>query len=197
MRASESNRAARRQSDLLSVQSLAEYLRQVATEPDGYLQDTAVQAALRSQGALAKLSLPDRAIVPMSLNHQKRMAEEGLGGYSMLDELRITARGSLAAAQARIQRGKSDTKAGLLTRVRDLEEQNRLLRQDLFILQRAYDLRCIQARHYAAASGETIKELCRKEQREIDASFSLRRKPKSDITVIELDEGRRRVRRNG
>jgi hypothetical protein len=102
----------------------------------------------------------------------------------------------LAAAQARIQRGKSDTKAGLLNRVRDLEEQNRLLRQDLFILQRAYDLRCVQARHYAAASGETIKELCSKEQREIDASFSLRRKPKSDITVIELDEGRRRVRRN-
>lgn len=196
MSASESNRAARRQADLLSAQSLAEFLRQVATEPDRYLRDTTVQAALRSQGALAKLSLPDRAIVPMSLNHQKRMAEEGLGGYSMLDELRRTARSSLAAAQARTQRGNSDTKAGLLTRVRDLEEQNRLLRQDLFILQRAYDLRCIQARHYAAASGETIKDLCTKEQREIDASFSLRRKPKSDIKVVELEEGRRRVRRS-
>jgi hypothetical protein len=196
MSASESNRAARRQADLLSVQSLAELLRQVANEPDRYLQDTTVHAALRSQGALAKLSLPDRAVVPMSLNHQKRMAEEGLGGYSMLDDLRSAARSALAGAQARVQRGKSDTKAGLLNRVRDLEEQNRLLRQDLFILQRAYDLRCVQARHYAAASGETIKELCRKEQREIDASFSLRRKPKSEITVVELEEGRRRVRRN-
>ena len=196
MRALEANRAARRQADLLSVQSLAEFLRQVATEPDRYLQDTMVHAALRSQGALAKLSLLDRAIVPMSLNHQKRVAEEGLGGYSILDALRSAARSSLAAAHARTQRGKSDTKAGLMARVRDLEEQNRLLRQDLFILQRAYDLRCIQARHYAAASGETIKELCRKEQREIDASFSLRRKPKSEITVVELEEGRRRVRRN-
>ena len=196
MSSSQSNRAARRQAALLSIEALAELLRQVASEPESFLNDDALRTALRSQGRLAKLSRPDRAIVPMSLNHHKRMADEGLGGYSMLDELRRTARSSLAAAQARTQRVKSDTRAGLLTKVRDLEEQNRLLRQDLFILQRAYDLRCIQARHYAAASGETIKELCRKEQREIDASFSLRRKPKSDSTVVELEEGRRRVRRS-
>jgi hypothetical protein len=131
----------------------------------------------------------------MSLNHQKRIAEEVLGSYQFLDDLRKAARDASLAQQNRRERGNSHTKRNLLTRVRELEQQNRLLRQDLFILQGAYDLRCTQARRYAAAGGDSMTALCAKEQREIEARFSLLRKPRTGVSVVKIEEGRGRVQR--
>jgi hypothetical protein len=62
----EARRAARRQADMLSVRALAGLLRGVAAEPGKHLQDSALQAALRSQGALAKHAVPSASIHAMT-----------------------------------------------------------------------------------------------------------------------------------
>ncbi|OBU56151.1 hypothetical protein A9K70_17635 [Stenotrophomonas maltophilia] len=50
----------------------------------------------------------------------------------------------------------------------------RALSQDLLILQRAFDLRCVQARAYATKAGDMELRQCDAHQRELEASFRLR-----------------------
>lgn len=190
-------RASRRQTDLASIQGLAEFLKNVSRNPSGYLHLSDLQHALRSQGRLAKLDVPDANIHGMSLNHQRKLADElpELGGYPVLDALRRSALDALTTEQARAKRGNTRSKDGLLARIRELESDNALLKQDLAILQRAFDLRCIQARNYAEQAGDATQALCTKEQREINASFSLRRKPVDTASkVVDMAEARRRAK---
>lgn len=193
----EAIRASRRQTDLASIQALAEYLRNVSRNPSGHLHLSDLQHALRSQGRLAKLEIPDVNIHGMSLNHQRKLAEElpELGGYPALDRLRRSALEALRTEQARSKRGNTQSKEGLLARIKELESDNALLKQDLAILQRAFDLRCIQARNYAELAGSTTQALCAKEQREINASFSLRRKRVETASkVVDMAEAKRRAK---
>jgi len=113
----------------------------------------------------------------MSLNHQKRVAERCFGSYDILDALRKNARRCSLSAKVRQDRTKQGSKADLQAKVKEIEHERVLLLQDLFILQRAYDLRCLQARTYAQAADTATQTRCLKEQRELDASFSLRLKP--------------------
>lgn len=189
-------RATRRQADLISVKALAELLRQVVDKPGEYVHDAGLQAALSSQGALAKHSAPTASIHAMSLNHQRLVADLALGSYDTLDALRRAARDALSDARARAKRGNTKTKDGLRARVNELEAEVMLLKQDLALVHRAYDLRCIQARTYAAAASAATQTLCAKEQRELDASFSLRRKPVDRSNVVPFEEARSRVRPN-
>lgn len=176
MNAHDDRRAARRQADTGSVTALVSLLQDVASSPAKYSGNTDLRSALRSQGALAKYVDKSIGILSMSLNHQKRIAEHLPGGYQLLDGLRLSASTALAAHIAEAARGRGDTKYGMRSRIKELEAERQLLLQDLFVLQRAYDLRCIQARNYAQCADEATRLRCAKEQREIDASFSLRKK---------------------
>ncbi len=187
-------RAARRQSDLIGLHALAELLRSVATSPNSYLGDDALKTALSSQGAMAKFALPNKSITPMSLNHQRLIAETALGSYEALDVLRRAAKQALVIERVRAERGHVRTKAGLSARVKELQSDAALLMQDLALLQRAYDLRCVQARNYAAKADKVTQALCTKEQRELDASFSLRRKSAGASNVVEISEARQHAR---
>jgi hypothetical protein len=189
----EEKRARRRQLDVLSVIALAKLLRDAVSNPAKYLSNQTFAAALRSQGALAKYS-ESSSIVPMSLNHQRVIAEAAVGGFDVLDRLRKEAANAIAGESIRQERGNARTKQGLIARVRELEGQVALLKQDLLLLQRAYDTRCVQARNYAAAAPPAIRALCAKEQTELNAMFSLRRSVLVPSRVTSIGEARGHVR---
>jgi len=186
---SNANRTTRQIEDHASIKALAELLRNVAERPNEYLKDNILRAALKSQGALAAFARPDLQIRQMSLNHQKLVATDALGAYSLLDVLRKGCAEALTLSAGREIRGNRKSKAGLTSKVSQLESDRALLLQDLFILQRAYDLRCIQARSYAQSADKATQIRCSKEQKELDASFSLRRKPITSGKVVDIKRG--------
>ncbi len=185
------DRKSRLQSDLVSVKALAEFLRSVAAQPAKHAKNVALASALGSQGGTASFSDPDNGIVPMSLNHQKKVATSIYGDWKELDGLRIRAREALTGLNAKTREAPRGSKESLISKNQELELEANLLKQDLLILQRAYDLRCIQARQYAAAAGAATVSLCDREQREIEASFSLRSVELPPSNVVDLEEKRR------
>lgn len=191
MSAREDKRAVRRQADILSVRALADLLRSVASNPATYMNDLELQSALRSQGGLAKHDIPTSSVHSMSLNHQRLIADLAVGGFDKLDQLRRAALDALTAEKARAKRGNARSKEGLLARVKELESDLALLKHDLVLLQRAYDLRCQQARNYASSAGSSIQALCVKEQKEIDATFSLRKKNMEPSNVVPIGAARK------
>ncbi|WP_046658764.1 hypothetical protein [Lysobacter capsici] len=188
MSSAESGRKAQRQADIASVKSLVEYLQNVVSHPAKYADDAPLQSALRSQGALAKYPISAASVHPMSLNHQRLIADLSVGGFETIDRLRKSAVNALATQKFHtIKGGSANSKKGLAAKISELELDNSLLKQDLLLLQRAYDLRCLQARNYASFAGSAIQELCAKEQREISATFSLRRKRIESHNVVPFD----------
>lgn len=185
-------RAIRRQSDVRSVEALCNFLRSICINPSAFVNENILDAALRSQGALAKYSNESLGIKAMSLNHQKDLSIEVVGGFDILNDLRTSAIQALTSERARLMRGNRINKAGILARVRELEEERLLLLQDLTILQRAYDLRCQHARQYASQADTATQARCVKEQREIDISFSLLKKFAGRDNVTFLEEARQR-----
>ena len=173
-----------------SVHALAALLTDVAREPLKHLEDGRLVASLRTQGTLAAFHDRKRNICAMSLNHQKELAINVLGAYATLDSLRHSALKAIAKAKG-LQNDKPSpgSRADLMHRLEIYKSAEAALRCDLTILQRAYDLRCAQAHSYAQAAGGAIVERCKKEQKEIDASFSLLRGT-SSASVTNIDEAR-------
>jgi hypothetical protein len=187
----EERRASRRQADLASVRALIDLLKAIADKPDAYASDSSLCGALKSQGSLARHEDAGRGVLAMSLNHQKALSDQLPGGYESLDRLRRAAISAIEQFRSTEARGNVENKLGMRSRIRTLEAERQLLLQDLFILQRAYDLRCIQARSYAQSADEATRARCAKEQREIDASFSLRTKRVDSGNVRDIGEARK------
>jgi hypothetical protein len=170
--------------DISSLTALVELLRAVVSgiyEPDDQLCK-----AVRSQSSLAAYSRPDGTVVSMSLNHQKLTANAVLGGFSVLDRLRREALSSLElnqrAGAARTRTTRKDVENSLAA----LKRENQILREDLFLMQRAFDIRCSQARRYALAAGEPTISVCAKEQLELDRGLSVRRIVIEPSNVVQL-----------
>jgi hypothetical protein len=194
MTTAEEKKAIRQHADITSLKALADLLRRVAAEPANHVKNECLKNSLRSQGTLARYAVPELKIHGMSLNHQKAIAEIVLGNFGVLNALRKAATNALVNEASRTARGNSTSKNGLLARVRELEADRSLLLQDLYLLQRAYDLRCLQARNYAHAADAATQSRCAKEQKELDTSFSLRKKPIDTGKVTSLSEVKKRVR---
>jgi hypothetical protein len=185
-------RLARAESDLLSVQGLVALLKGICSYPAKYSQDQALNTALKSQAALAKYQDSAASVYGMSLNHQKMVAEKLLGGYQVLDGLRRAALDALSVERHREKRGARTTKEELKIRVRELAAERLLLLEELMLLQRAYDRRCLHARQYAANADAATRTRCAKEQREIDVMLSIRRRPAPQSNVVAMDARRRK-----
>lgn len=172
------------------IRALSELLKSVIANPAEIQRLPDLRKALTSQGALAKYSDSERSIQSMSLNHMKKMSESALGSFATLDELRRSAIHAIETADD-LPSASGTTRSALLSRISSLEDERDGLLEDLFVLQRAYDTRCIQARTYAEAADAATRERCKKEQAELDASFALRKHPvQSNVTPI--DQGKRR-----
>lgn len=146
--------------------------------------------ALRSQGALAKFRDDSRHIVPMSLNHQKAVATSVFGSYFAVDELRRALLGPPAKPVSSDTR-RSRNKAGLQELAQEQAREIQLLKEDLVLLQRAFDLRCRQAREYAEKAGEPVISRCAKELREVEAGLSLLRHGANAPNVTPIGSSKR------
>jgi hypothetical protein len=162
-------RYARDRNSILALRQLLNNVVLGSTEMDPALSD-----ALRTQSLLAAYSSDDRGIVSMSLNHQKKTANEVLGSYDVLDSLRRRALVKTQASVKNLKQRKTSTLTSQRERIKALETMIKALSQDLLVLQRAFDLRCVQARAYATKAGDTELRQCDAHQRELEASFRLR-----------------------
>lgn len=184
---------ARRQRDISSVKRSLELLSEAVADPAAFTSDRRLEDAVSSQGALAKLSDKDRNIIAMSLNHQRKVAEELPGGFLALDRLRRAVKCALESQKARERPASGTSKLGLKARIVELEALVLSLQQDLIIVQRAYDHRCAQARSYAKGASAAILALCEKEQKELEATFSLRSVHSTpDGKVVSIETARTR-----
>lgn len=158
------------------IVALSDFLKEVLASPAQYQADEALRAALMSQGALAKLAIPSRAIQPSSINTLKRAGRDLEGGFDALDRLRRAAKDALEVEKSNLARANKKTKAGLKLTVDDLEKENQNLRYDLLRLTQAVETALSQSREYAKQSGKASTiALCEKEQREIRDQLSLRK----------------------
>lgn len=198
-----SKREERRTRDHASLAALTRLLKDVRDDPKSFESNKSLVDALVSQGSLAAYGDAERGISSMSLNHFKAVAnltiaqdvdhgDEDVPGFARLDLLRKQAAEVLQKAKADSAAAPSRTsKASLAARVLELEALILELREDAFLLQAAFDLRCRQARVYADKAGPAIIELCAREQREIELTFSLFQRTFRGDNVMSLQEARR------
>jgi len=157
-----------------SVLSLHKLLQEVCLAPDQFLQDSALFAALQSQGALAAFSGSGLEISGSSLNTVKRACEASIpGGFGELDNLRKKAKALIEVQQARKKRAYG-TRTNLEDKIASLQRDIQLLRQDLLICTRVISLSISQGRRYADVAGPDVKARCKREQRELLAYLATR-----------------------
>lgn len=89
--------------------------------------------ALASQNALARFT-DGRAIISMSLNTQKKYAEDQHIAFGKFDQLRIKAKQALETGSTRSAPSNKRDKPGLLKRVSELEEELRRRDRELMLL---------------------------------------------------------------
>lgn len=180
----------RRERDTKSVKALVELLGKVVFKPAEHQENGALIAAVSSQGALAQFENAELGIFPMSLNTQKRVAQES-SGYDALDRLRRNAADSLAEERTRKGKSNKTTKAGLALRVKELEKEVELLEADLGQTTHALSRMILVGKSLAEAVG-TPEALARwrKELRSIELGLSLRKKPLPASNVLPFATGR-------
>jgi hypothetical protein len=184
--------AIRRERDIRSVKATQSLLRSIAAKPAEFLSDAKLAEVLRSQGALAKHADESLGIVAMSLNTQKLVAEEALGSYDLVDRLRRGALEALENSQMKAASSNKSTKAGLLLRVNELEEEVSALQGDLGQMTHAFARLVSIGRSLTDELG-TPSALARwqKELRSIQGGLSLCKKPiKTNVVFMKQDHAK-------
>ena len=173
-----------------SVLALQDYLRAINNHANEFLNNTHLYESLKAQGALSKLSVKELGIFRSSLNTVKRIADKAVdGGFAALDRLRLGALEAIAVEKAKSQQSNKVNKVGLTKRVKELESDNQLLRQDLLLLTLAFEKSLAQAHNYASkAEKPVLLTLCERERRELLDMLSLRKQPFS--TTAATNHGR-------
>jgi hypothetical protein len=162
-----------------SVIALADLLREIIQNPASFTGYSNLFDRLKSQGELAKFSDESRGIYASSLNTVKRIAENALeGGFDALDRLRTSSLNAIMVQMHKKSRSNKIDKVGLRKRVKELEVENQLLRQDMLLLTYVLEKSLSQGHNYASnAEKPMIRTLCEKEQRELRDMLSLRERP--------------------
>lgn len=97
-------------------------LKEVMEHPEKFSENSEVLLALKSQGGLAKLSIAESFIYPMSLNTLKAKSNELLpGGFKEIDNLRLKAADCVAASRLKAKNCGSKTKKDLKVKVKEQE----------------------------------------------------------------------------
>lgn len=158
-----------------SLQALLELLHECASAPKRYL-DSSISAHLDSQGQLARFEDPARGISHCSLNTMKTTAKFLLpGGFDTVNDAREKAHQAIRNAQRpTTPKRASSGRIALQAQIQDVRQELQIALQDLLLLQRAYRIRCKQARSYAADSNNpAILARCEAEQRQSDLGLTL------------------------
>jgi len=156
---------------------------------DGKESRAHVATALATQSTLAHFCDNERHIVSMSLNHFKSIAGTLPGGFDEIDHLRQLALGACRTETSpRSPSGKASPDSADRLRIENqrLIRELRIVREDLALLQRAYDERCRQARLYAEKATSSIAAQCHKDQMALDRSLSLCRRLEGDDKITPI-----------
>lgn len=161
--------------NIRSTKKIKELLEQIIATPDLFSSDHKIVKSLNSQGALAKLTIEKSDIFASSLNTLKRVANSEItGGFHFLDSLRLRAKNSLGNLTPPLPKKSQVTQERLSGKNADLQRKLKQAQQDCWRLTIAFNKAMSQAQRYAINSkDETIIALCRKEQKELRAMFSL------------------------
>lgn len=152
------------------VRRLYEYLLSIKKEPAKHLGDERLQAALTSQGSLARFNMPEVGITSMSLNTAKRAASAVFedGGYTKIDRLRRDCAQAINAVKTASSASSArETKTSLRMRAEAAEQQIALLSEDLQIVSSLFQECLRQARAYADRADAATQTRCKKEQRDL------------------------------
>lgn len=162
-----------------SVLALRDYLRKIIQNPASFTDKPNLVEALISQGALSKFSDESLGICGSSLNTTKRVADNTLeGGFDALNRLRIGAQEAIAGEKAKGKPSNKVNKIGLSKRIKEQEIEIKRLQQDLLITTLALNKSLAQSRYFAAkADDPSVLALCKKEQRVLQDTLSLRKYP--------------------
>lgn len=158
-----------------SLQALLELLRECASVPSRYA-GAPIASHLESQGQLARFEDPARGIRPCSLNTMKTTAKFLLpGGFDTVNDAREEAYQAIRNTQPRIAPKRASTgRVALQAQIQEARQELQIALQDLLLLQRAYRIRCKQARSYAVDSNNpAIVARCEAEQRQSDLGLTL------------------------
>lgn len=167
-----------------SIEELLKLLGNVAEEPGAHASNAKLLSALNSQGGLAAYGDSARKIVAMSLNHQKKLAADCGIGFAKVDEMRRRARDAMAKFPKLPSQPRKNTRAELEARYAMVKMELQTREEDMLTLQRAYSLRCKQARVYARRAGAATVAMCDREQEELDLSLGLMRRHGSNVVSM-------------
>lgn len=158
-----------------SLQALLALLYECVSEPSRHVNDS-IASHLETQGDLARFDDPNRGISACSLNTMKSTAKFLLdGGFDTVNMARIKAYQAIQLSQHAIAPKRTSTaRVALQAQIQAVRKELQIALQDLLLLQRAYRIRCKQARSYALESNNpSIVARCDAEQRQSDLGLSL------------------------
>lgn len=137
-----------------SLKNLDMLLQQVTLNPDQYVKNNTIRAALVSQGALAKYTQTiEPVILATSINTLKKYADAVLDkGFAELDEKRRAAAAEIERHNARANKPAKVTRESLRDNIKELEEEVNIILGDLWNLSKAFHRAMRNARHYANQS---------------------------------------------
>lgn len=163
------------QRNSLSIVALRDLLREIVKDTTLFASDETLMKALKSQGAMSKLTIVERQIYGSSLNTLKRITPQILeGGFETLDRLRVAALDSINTHNAKAQRSNKVTKVGLAQRVKELENEVQQALQDLWHVTMAFQKALAWGRNYAKeANNPAVIARCEREHRDLRAMLSL------------------------
>jgi len=170
------------------VSHLEELLREIINDPGPHRDNKDLLFALSSQSSLANYCDTERRIHGSSLNTLKRRSDATtVGGFAALDLLRKSALTALTKKLVQDAHPGRGSKAYLAEKVEDLERTIQTLNEDLLLLTLVLEKSLQQSRTYAEYATDSIRALCKKEQRELFDIISVRKIPDS-AKVIRLHD---------
>lgn len=162
------------ENNLAATLAARSILRSIIQNPEDYVDEESLIAALKSQGGLAKLDYETRIDgktvlkMPMSLNTLKTYCDRELeDGFEGFDSLRLKAIDAIENYKARSVRPDSRSRVGMQSKIRELEEELDKHRAINFIL--------LQAVQSAMSSIRSVKNAVDPELREKRAEEGMQR----------------------
>jgi len=158
-----------------SLFALRDFLVEITQDPVLFISDEQLPNILMSQGALSRYSDKSRGISASSINTIKRTCEKVFdGGFDAFDKLRVDAIYAIKSEHQQKNKPKKVTRESTAARIVELQNSNRSLKHDLFLMTHLLEVSMRQSRYYASQSlQDSLPPLCEKEQKEIRAYLSL------------------------
>ncbi|OKB66587.1 hypothetical protein BHU62_12010 [Serratia marcescens] len=163
-----------------SVLARVRYLNSVIQSPAGYLENKDLLAALKSQNGLAKLSVRDFFITPMSLNTLKNRSNDILpGGFITIDNLRRQAEKKLRESTiVKSVTSLSATKQGLRDKIKVQEKIISQLWDEIALVTNIFRESIVLAKQFADKCPDPADQsLFKKRRRELLSMLSLSKLP--------------------